>query len=245
MSATLQSDPYGRMENPVAVRIASMVALLPSERQILRDLSLGARHHAPQTLLCSEGQVQPPQALLAGWACYQRLLRDGRRQIIRFLLPGDVIGSLIHPNRPPSSAALSLTPVVLGDARPLQRAHADPALAMPGLADAVNQMDYADEVSLGDQVMRLGRQTAYERVVHLILEFHNRLSAVGQVKDNSFTLPLTQEVLADALGLSVVHINRTLQQVRRDRLFDMRSGQVTLRQPELMQAMADWTPATS
>jgi CRP-like cAMP-binding protein len=86
----------------------------------------------------------------------------------------------------------------------------------------------------------LGRQTAYERLVHLVLEFYGRLQAIGMVDGDSFALPLTQDILADALGLSVVHINRTLQQVRRDRLLDMRGGQVTLRQLDLMRAMADW-----
>ena len=91
-----------------------------------------------------------------------------------------------------------------------------------------------------DHVVRLGRQTAYERVVHLMLEFRSRLAVVGQVVDDGFAVPVTQEVLADALGLSVVHINRTLQQIRRDRLFELRGGQLKLRQIELMQAMVDW-----
>ena len=93
-----------------------------------------------------------------------------------------------------------------------------------GLAEAVAMMSYADEINLRDQIVRLGRQTAYERLVHLVLEFHSRLQAIDMVDGNTFSLPLTQEILADALGLSVVHINRTLQQVRRDRLLDMRGG---------------------
>ena len=112
----------------------------------------------------------------------------------------------------------------------------------PAWAEAVAAMLHADEINLRDQIVRLGRQTAYERLVHLVLEFHHRLEAIGMVDGDSFSLPLTQEILADALGLSVVHINRTLQQVRRDRLLDMRGGQVTLRQPDLMRAMSDWAP---
>ena len=245
MSAHSSQFEVSRLDNPIATRFAALTTLSMAERHLLRELAVGARHVPAQTQLCSEGQVQSPQILLSGWACHQRLLRDGRRQIIRFLLPGDAIGSLIHANRPATNATLSLTSVTLADARPLQRAVAEGDGMMPGLAEAVRKMDLADELSLGDQVVRLGRQTAYERVVHLILEFHSRLDSVGQVKDHSFNLPLTQEVLADALGLSVVHINRTLQQVRRDRLLELRSGQVALKQPELMQAMADWTPAPS
>ena len=189
--------------------------------------------------------MQPPLILLSGWACTQRLLGDGRRQIVRFLLPGDAIGSLSRPGLPAPSAALALTPVVVADARPLLRTTDDDGTALSGLAEAVALMAHADEINLRDQVVRLGRQTAYERLVHLVLEFHSRLQAIHMVDGDSFSLPLTQEILADALGLSVVHINRTLQQVRRDRLLDMRGGQVTLRQMELMRAMADWTPPAS
>ncbi len=76
--------------------------------------------------------------------------------------------------------------------------------------------------------MRLGRQTAYERVTHLIPRPNSRLAVTGQASDDRFALPLTQELLADALGPGVLHIDRMLQQVRRACLFDMRGVQVTL-----------------
>ena len=111
---------------------------------------------------------------------------------------------------------------------------------LPGLATALEIMGHTDEINLRDRVVRLGCQSAYERLVHLTLEFHHRLQGVGMVDEDSFSLPLTQEILADALGLSVVHINRTLQQVRRDRLFDLHGGRATLHQITRMRAMADW-----
>ncbi len=229
-----------RSDNAVGMRIAGLVRLSSLEMETVRDLSQSARHYPAQAELCIEGRVQAPMVLLAGWACHQRILGDGRRQIVRFLLPGDAIGSLSRPSLPASSGALALTPVVVADARPLIRATDEAGAPLQGLMEAIALMSHADEVNLRDQVVRLGRQTAYERLVHLILEFHHRLRAIGMVEGDSFALPLTQEILADALGLSVVHINRTLQQVRRDRLLDLRGGQVTLRQVDLMRSMADW-----
>ena len=223
-------------------RFSRLARLSEAETDIVRDVAQGARHHPAHTELAVEGRMQPPVMLLTGWACYQRVLGDGRRQIVRFLLPGDVIGSLSRPGMPAASAALALTPVVVADARPLLRIQDDSGTPLPGLVEAIAALAQTDEISLRDQIVRLGRQTAYERLVHLMLEFHHRLGAIGQVDGESFSLPLTQEILADALGLSVVHINRTLQQVRRDRLLDLRGGQVTLRQPELMRATADWVP---
>ena len=229
-----------RQENPALLRLSSLARMAPAEMDILRDLPQTARHHPAQSELCVEGRVQAPLMLLAGWACHQRILGDGRRQIVRFLLPGDAVGSLGRPSLPATSTALALTPVVVADARPLIRSTDEAGAPLPGLAEAITMICHADEINLRDQVVRLGRQTAYERLVHLVLEFHHRLQAIGMVDGDSFSLPLTQEILADALGLSVVHINRTLQQVRRDRLLDMRGGQVTLRQLDLMRAMADW-----
>ncbi len=240
MNRPLSAYSDGRSDNAVALRLGRLARLSSVETDILRDLSQAARHHPAQAELFVEGRVQAPLVLLSGWACHQRILGDGRRQIVRFLLPGDVIGSLTRPNLPGSSAALALTPVVVADAKPLLQQTDDTGAPLSGLAEAVALMSYADEINLRDQVVRLGRQTAYERLVHLILEFHSRLQAIGMVDGDTFSLPLTQEVLADALGLSVVHINRTLQQVRRDRLLEMRGGQVTLRQIDLMRAMADW-----
>ena len=229
-------------ENAATVRFSKLARLSPAETAILRNLGQSTRSVPALAEIAVEGRVQPPAVLLAGWACNQRILGDGRRQIVRFLLPGDVIGSLHRPSSPATCAAVALTPVVLADARPLTRAVGEDGEPLPGLGEAFVAMAYADEINLRNQVVRLGRQTAYERLVHLVLEFHHRLDQLGLVDGDSFSLPLTQEILADALGLSVVHINRTLQQVRRDRLLDMRGGQVTLRQPDLMRTMADWAP---
>ena len=86
--------------------------------------------------------------------------------------------------------------------------------------------------------MRLGRQTPVERLAHLMLELDERLGRVGLVVESCFAMPLASEVLADVLGCSVVHVNRAIQQLRRDGLLDMRDGTVTLLQRERLQAMA-------
>jgi CRP-like cAMP-binding protein len=96
------------------------------------------------------------------------------------------------------------------------------------------------EARLLDSLVRLGRQTAYERVAHLLLELHRRLSVVGLAYDQRFSMPLTQEVLSDALGLSVVHVNRILQQLRREHLIELRSGGAILRAPAQLAIIADF-----
>ncbi len=231
--------------NAAIARLGCFAPLSPPETELLRELPQQARHHQAQTELCQEQRVQPPLILLSGWACYQRILHDGRRQILQFILPGDLIGSLARPGSPAWSTAVALTHVVVADARPLGRTSGEAGVPMPGLAAAIVRMSDADEIYLRDQVVRLGRQTAYERLLHLMLELHGRLQAIGLVDGDSFSVPLTQELLADALGLSVVHVNRTLQQVRRDKLLDMRGGRVTIHQMGLMRSLTDWVAAAA
>ena len=111
---------------------------------------------------------------------------------------------------------VALTAVVVADAKALETAVNNNPVLYPGLTLAVRLLSIYETLSLQDQVVRLGRQTAYERMVHLLLELRERLDTVDMVINNVFPMPLTQEVLADALGLSIVHVNRTLQQIRRD-----------------------------
>ena len=234
--------PAPRAANPALVRMSALAKLSIPEADLLRALPITARGHAMQAELCTEHQVQPAKVLMSGWACQHRLLGDGRRQIISFLLPGDIIGSVLHTAVRADTSVVALTPVVVADGRPLMRALQAIPSSMPGLASAMLQIGHMDQVRLLDQVVRLGRQTAYERLVHLLLEIHSRLDAIGQVEGDSFVFPLTQENLGDALGLSVVHINRTMQQIRRDRMVEIRSGRVTILQHGAMRAVAGWDP---
>lgn len=160
--------------------------------------------------------------VVSGWACRRRLLTDGRRQIFSFVLPGDVVADA--DGRVEASA---LTPVEAVDAEHLRRA----AEHHPGLAQAFAAMADQQQRLLLDQVVRLGRMSALERLAHLLLELRERLAAVGLADEQRLPLPLTQEVMADALGLSIVHVNRTLQQLRQDGLLELRSGVATLPDP--------------
>ena len=111
-----------------------------------------------------------------------------------------------------------------------------------GLAHAVHVMAHLETMLLGDQIVRLGRHTASGRFAHLMLELYERLNRMGLAQDDRFAMLLTQEVLADVPGFSVVHVNRSIQQLRRDRLLDIRNGMAVLMQSERLQDLASWTP---
>lgn len=225
--------------NPLLTRLSRLASLSTAETELLRQMKRFERAHARGAELCTLGKIDPPRVIMSGWAVHQHISRHGRRQITQFLLPGDLLGA-IHPSAPSVSSVVALTPVVLADARPLMQAIDSAGPAMPGLSAAMRLVLQAEEVRIRDHILRLGGQTAYERLTHLVLELYHRMSDIGAINGDDFNVPLTQEMLADTLGMSFVHTNRVLQQIRRDGLFAMQGRQVTLLQPDMMRTVADW-----
>jgi CRP-like cAMP-binding protein len=165
--------------------------------------------------------------LVSGWAARQRRLPDGRRQILKLILPGDVCG-LFASTQPADP------PVALTQTRVAAVAFAANA-ASEGPTRAILEFE---EWCLFNQLMRLGAMTAKERMAHLLLELYHRLAAVKLARDWSFEMPLTQEQLADVLGLSSVHINRTLQTLRREALIDGHGIRLRLARPDALAEIA-------
>ncbi len=225
-------------------RVSALGKLSAEELLLLQGLGRFTRSHAQHEEIGGDGKPMMSRVVLSGWACQQRMLGDGRRQIISFLLPGDVIGSLEPLDLPVDHSVVALTQVITVDATALVKAIASGDPAYRGLARAARLLALGEITLLRDQIVRLGRQTAYERMVHLLLELHARLKMAGLATPDTFALPISQEILADALGLSVVHTNRVLQQVRHDGLLETRSGQVKILDLEAMRTVADWTATT-
>jgi CRP-like cAMP-binding protein len=221
----------------VVRRLRLLSALSDAELELLRSLGERRHRHAAGDELVTEGDLTDrPRFIVSGWACRQRVLPDGRRQIFNFLLPGDGLG-LNRSLGAELSTVTALTALETADAEPLLSAVQ--AGRAPGLARALAAIEPIEHKLLLDHLVRLGRQTAYERVAHFLLELQRRLEITGLGDDQRFPLPLTQEIMADALGLSIVHVNRTLQQLRRERLIELRSGVTILLQPELLADIAD------
>ena len=219
------SDP--RAYGDLALKSLSRLGSLPDDDVKSLFQSLNEIETWPQGRdLVAEGAADDhPRILLDGWALCQRGLADGRRQIFGFILPGDVFGLCARPDHITMYAIVAATPCVssplpfLGKA---MREGKDP------LSTFAWRMIAREEANLLDQVVRLGRMSARERLVHLLLEFHVRLAEMGEADGPSFHLPLSQEVLSDALGLSVVHTNRILQQLRRERLIETHGSHLIL-----------------
>ena len=158
--------------------------------------------------------------ITSGWAFEMRALTPERHQLFSLLLPGD--HTLVPAYaRPDDIALIGLTPLEI-----LVAPSADGPMAWRAgfLTDVLAQQ----VARLREHVLRLGLLDGQARIAHLLLELYSRLSALGLVRRDSFRTPLTQDVLASMLGLSVVHVSRSLQRLRQQKLLTMDFGRVSL-----------------
>jgi CRP-like cAMP-binding protein len=200
-----------------AVRtFAAGASLTPTDQELLARLIGEPQAFAAGSWV--EEQTAPDERawlIVSGWAAQARVMTDRRRQIGRVLLPGDVAG-LTHQGGAARLGLLALTDVVVADFSLVRAAVATGKSR--GLARVWAELQRAEQAGALQQILRLGRFTAYERTGDLLLELYERLAAVGLADGPTMPMPLTQEVLADCLGLSIVHLNRMVQQLRRNRM---------------------------
>jgi CRP-like cAMP-binding protein len=222
---------------PLEARLQSYAPLKPSDVEIIRaccDDLKGAP--AGSEILSAEAAPEHPRLIVSGWAAAARSLSDGRRQILRIFLPGDVLGQA------PMSAlgAVALSSTTTTDARPLVAGLASRESAQGNLRLAWERAMARGQQQLLDQIVRLGRLSAYERTAHLLLELMERHRRAGLSDGRRMPWPLTQETLSDVLGLSVVHVNRILQQLRREGVIALRSGLLLIPDADRLAVVANW-----
>lgn len=237
----LSGEYVQNLTAPFLCRLRSLVPLTPYEERFIETLHLPMHGFDAGAHIYTEGDSPPaPWIVGVGWACRLRVLPDGRRQIFSFLLPGDTIGvhEMAHPAIQPT--ILAITNVKLLNATKLAEAigRADESIA--NIVQACRKQLIWSQAQLLDQIQRLGRLTALERMAHLLLELHYRMQDAGLAEEGRFPLPLTQSQFGEALGLSLVHVNRTLQQLRHERLIELKPGRVAILDRERLELLCDF-----
>ncbi|WP_137128631.1 Crp/Fnr family transcriptional regulator [Rhizobium sp. FY34] len=228
-------------KTPLALKLGAFVALSRTEMSVLDALHKRRRTFIAGCDLVRQGQSnQSAYILMSGWACSYKLLQDGQRQIVDFQIPGDFLGLrsvLLHMSDHSIEPItdIEVTEVTVTD---LLEAFSQ----TPRLATAVFWAASRDEAMVVEHLIDIGRRNAAERMAHFLLELGARLALVGLGSKAGFACPLSQYLLADALGLSAVHVNRVLRTLREAGMATFRDGLVTFDSYRRLTEFADFDP---
>jgi CRP-like cAMP-binding protein len=220
------------MKNPWTMKMEQFTKFSAEERRRLDALIQGKhRMFGPREDIIADGAHSTYcHVLLEGLACRYKILPDGERQIMAFLVPGDLCDAEIFILKEMDHAVGTLTPSKVA------MIHSD---EMKQLLREVSSMSEAlwwgtmtDLGVLRERIIDHGRRDATERIAHLLYEMLVRYRMVEEAVDDSFDFPITQTDLADATGLTPSHVNRVLQRFRDDGVIDLRSRTLTVLKPQ-------------
>lgn len=218
--------------NPLVERLRRFTNISREGEQALLELSQrDVREYDRHTDLFKEGD-KPPCAhlLLDGWAARYKSLEDGRQQISAFLIPGDLFDLKVYLVSEMDHSVKALTPIKTAL---IQKDEIDALMdEYPETAKGLFWQQMVLSAIEREWVVNIGRRRAYERVAHWLYEIYLRLRDIGATDGNSCRLPVTQRDLADAVGLTPVHLNRVLQQLRHDGLIELDQGRLVIVDPD-------------
>jgi CRP-like cAMP-binding protein len=219
------------MLNPWTMKMEQFTAFSDMERRRLDELiSRKQIDYAPKDdIIADRAHSASCHVVLSGLACRYKLLPDGRRQIMAFLIPGDLCDAEIFVLKVMDHGVAAITPTTAAlvpgeDMRALLR-------ETSSLGEALWWGTMTDLGVLRERIIDEGRRNAYVRTAHLLYEMLVRFRMVELTDGDSFAFPITQTDLADATGLTPVHANRMLRRLRTGGLVDFAGGVVTVNDP--------------
>lgn len=200
-------------------------AMSEADKDVLEGAIERVETFAARSIVTRRGQrVRTTMLLLDGAMCRYMDARDGYRQLVAYQVPGDFVDlhgypllRLDHDVGTLAESRVAMIPHERVDAIVRER---------PGLARILWRSTLLDAALHREWIFRLGRLDAAGRVAHFLSETCNRMNAVGRVHDGAFALPLTQQDLGEACGLTGVHVNRTLRRLREDGIAEVARGEV-------------------
>jgi len=180
-----------------------------------------------------EGQKpEHVRLIVSGWACRYKDLPDGRRQIVGFFLPGDLCDLNVYILKAMDHTIGAITRVTYALIDPDDIDKLVPE--RPRIAQALWWHELVKASIQREWLLNIGQRSAYERIAHLLTELFVRLRAVGLTNGNSCDFPITQSDIADATGLTSVHVNRTIQELRADKLIELSQRRLTIPDLDLL-----------
>jgi len=217
--------PTTHFDSVLARKLNTFLTLTRQELTCLAEIQSAPVKMKRGQELVQEGQTGHKAFVLqAGWACSYKSLSDGGRQIISFPIAGDCVGLRSVLLRTADHSFLALTDAVVST---VERSHMMRCVTeFPRLGAALLWAASRDEAMVVEHLVSVGRRSAIERTAHFFMELAERLMLIGEATETEFKCPLSQFVLADALGLTAIHVNRVLRQLREQGLLTVRKGRV-------------------
>jgi len=221
------------MGNRFVEKLSGFARLEPTDRVALTLATNEPKAYPARHELISEGDT--PGAffvVLEGWAHRYKILPNGSRQILAFLMPGDscdlnvgLLAEMDHSIQTITPASIASVGCGVMDA--LFERH-------PAIAKAMYLAQLIDEGTMRAWITSMGRRASIERVAHLMCELYLRARNIGLTLEPPFALPLTQSMLADTLGMTPVHLNRVLRQLRASGAMTLQKGSLVIEDPALL-----------
>ncbi len=228
-------------QHPFVARLTQLVDLKAAGLKAFDDIIDGELVIRKRRDLISDGYEYRKLCFVKdGYAVRYKLLRNGKRQILNVILPGDIVGL---PGSFYERAVYSV--IAITDLRMnvcSLDAYVQLCYRHPQYGLALSWIAVQEATTYAEHVIDVGRRTPIERLSHFLLELHARLKAVGRAEKARFTLPFSQEVIADVLGLSVPHLNRMMQQLRAEKLIADTERVVEFLNVDALQSLAHYQP---
>jgi CRP-like cAMP-binding protein len=222
-------------------KLESIADLTPEERRAILDLPMRVETlRADQDIVRDGDRPSRCCLVLDGFACRYKMTPDGKRQIMSFHIAGDIPDLQSLHLRVMDHSLGTITPSTVGfinheDVRGLCH-------RQPRIGDILWRDTLIDAAIFRQWMIGMGRKQAYERIAHLLCELFVKLKAMGLTDGYTFPLPLTQAELGDALGLSTVHVNRVLQELRGDGLILSKGASMTIQDWEGLKKAGEFDP---
>ena len=222
------------MAQPLTLRLEAFTRLSPDDRTALSKISKTTRVIPPRRDLIREGErPQYIHLIVDGWACRYKTLPDGRRQVVAFFVPGDFCDLNVYVLKEMDHSIGAITRLSVAD---IGREEMDKlTTGFPRITQALWWESLVNSAIQREWTLNLGQRSAFERIAHFLCETFTRLEAIGMTQGDSCDFPITQTDIADATGLTAVHVNRTLQELRRDGLIILERKRLQI--PDLRKLM--------
>jgi CRP-like cAMP-binding protein len=228
--------------SPLILKLQAYARLSEDDRAALAPLLRKSVQQAqPRYDLIREGdEPTAVRLILSGWACRYKGLPDGRRQIVSFLVPGDFCDLNVYVLKQMDHSIGAITRVSYAQIAPeeMERIIGE----RPRIAQALLWHELVSASIQREWVLNVGQRSAQERISHLLLELFFRLRVVGLTDDSTCDFPITQTDIGEATALTSVHVNRTLQDLRRDNLIELERKRLHIPDIERLMDVAMFKP---